>query len=106
VSSGKIEEKEFTHQKGHPIGGYAFGFEETSAFLGQIMLYDHQSRNLQELVDYPERIGKLTMTELASSNLETFPWDKLTIVVVGDKSLAKSLSRIRPVRVLKYEDYL
>lgn len=106
VSSGKIEEKEFTHQKGHQIGGYAFGFEETSAFLGQIMLYDHQSRNLQELVDYPERIGKLTMTELASSNLETFPWDKLTIVVVGDKSLAKSLSRIRPVRVLKYEDYL
>ena len=28
------------------------------------------------------------------------------IVVVGDKSLEKSLSRIRPVRILKYKDYL
>ena len=106
VSTGKFEEKEFLHQKGHQIGGYAFGFEETSAFLGQIMLYDHQNRDLQELVDFPERIGKLTPTELASANLETFPWDKLTIVVVGDKSLAKTLARIRPVRVLNYEDFL
>lgn len=106
VSTGKFEEKEFLHQKSHQIGGYAFGFEETSAFLGQIMLYDHQNRDLKELVDFPETIGKLTPTELSSSTLETFPWEKLTIVVVGDKSLVKSLSRVRPVRVIKYEDYL
>ncbi len=106
VSAGKFEEKEFLHQKGHQIGGYAFGFEETSAFLGQIMLYDHQNRDLKELVNFPETIGKLTTTELSSANMETFPWEKLTIVVVGDKSLVKSLSRIRPVRVLKFEDFL
>jgi zinc protease len=106
VSAGKFEEKEFLHQKSHQIGGYAFGFEETSAFLGQIMLYDHQNRDLKELVDFPQTISKLTATELASSNMETFPWDKQTIVVVGDKSLVKSLSRIRPVRVLKFEDFL
>lgn len=106
VSAGKFEDKEFLHQKGHQIGGYAFGFEETSAFLGQIMLYDHQNRNLEELVNFPETIGKLTKTELSSANMETFPWEKLTIVVVGDKSLVKSLSRVRPVRVLKFEDFL
>jgi zinc protease len=106
VSAGKFEEKEFIHQKGHQIGAYAFGFEETSAFLGQIMLYDHQNRNLEELVHFPENIGKLSMTELSSANMEAFPWEKQTIVVVGDKSLAKSLSRIRPVRILKYEDFL
>lgn len=106
VSAGKFDEKEFLHQKSHQIGGYAFGFEETSAFLGQIMLYDHQNRDLKELVNFPETIGKLTTTELSSANMETFPWEKLTIVVVGDKSLVKSLSRIRPVRVLKFEDFL
>jgi hypothetical protein len=57
-------------------------------------------------VNFPETIGKLTKTELSSANMETFPWEKLTIVVVGDKSLAKTLSRIRPVRILKYEDFL
>jgi zinc protease len=106
VSAGKFEDGEFVHQKGHQIGAYAFGFEETNAFLGQIMLYDHQNRNLEELVNFPEIIGKLTKSELSSANLEAFPWDRLTIVVVGDKSLAKSLSRIRPVKIIKYEDYL
>lgn len=106
VSTGKFEEKEFVHQKNHQIGGYAFGFEETNAFLGQIMLYDHQNRNLEELVKFPEHIAKLTPSELSHATMEAFPWERQTIVVVGDKSLAKGLSRIRPVRVIKYEDYL
>lgn len=106
VSQGKFEEKEFIHQKGHQIGGYAFGFEETNAFLGQIMLYDHQQRDLQELVNFPETIGKMAMTELASANLQIFPWERQTIVIVGDKSLVKSLSKIRPVRIVNLDDYL
>jgi zinc protease len=106
VANGKFEEKEFNHQKGHLIGGYAFGFEETNAFLGQIMLYDHQRRDLIQLVNFPENIGKMTMSQLANADMELFPWDKLSIVVVGDRSLVKSLSRIRPVKILKYQDYL
>ncbi len=106
VAAGKFLEKEFVHQKNHQIGAYAFGFEETGAFLGQLMLYDHQNRDLAELVRFPETIGRLTMPELARSTLETFPWDRQTIVIVGDKGLQKSLSRIRPVRVVRYEDYL
>jgi zinc protease len=106
VASGKFEEKEFIHQKNHVVGGFAFGFEETSAFLGQIMLYDHQKRDLGQLVNFPQVIKKMTMSELARVDMEAFPWEKLSIVVVGDKSLVKSLSRIRPVRVVKYEDYL
>ena len=106
VAAGKFEEKEFIHQKNHQIGGYAFGFEATNAFLGQIMLYDHQNRKLSELVNFPENIAKMTPNVLSESNLEAFPWERLSIVVVGDKSLEKSLSRIRPVKVIKYEDYL
>ena len=106
VTNGKYEEKEFLHQKNHQIGGYAFNFEETSAFLGQIMLYDHQNRDLEELVKFPEHIQKLTPTQLSSANFETFPWDRQTIVIVGDKSLEKKLSRIRPVKIIDYKDYL
>lgn len=106
VSQGKFEDKEFVHQKNHQIGAYAFGFEETNAFLGQIMLYDHQGRNLESLVNFPQTIGNMTKSELARSSMETFPWERMTIVVVGDKSLEKSLSRIRPVKVVNYEDFL
>jgi zinc protease len=100
VSSGRYEDKEFVHQKNHQIGGYAFSFEQTNALLGQIMLYDHQNRDLKGLVDFPRTIEKLTKSELSSASLEVFPWDRQTIVIVGDKSLVKSLSRIRPVRVI------
>ena len=106
ISAKKITPEEFKHQQGHQIGGFAFGFEETNAFLSQIMLYDHQGRNLQELVNFPDNIASLTPEALSQTNLEAFPWDRMTIVVVGDKSLEKSLSRIRPVRILKYQDYL
>lgn len=106
VSTGRFEEKEFTHQKNHQIGGFAFGFEETNAFLGQIMLYDHQQRPLEQLVKFQENVANMKPSNLSSATLEAYPWDRLTIVVVGDKSLVKSLSRIRPVKVVKYEDYL
>jgi zinc protease len=106
VAQEKFEDKEFVHQKNHQIGAYAFGFEETNAFLGQIMLYDHQGRDLQSLVNFPQTIERMTKSELARATMETFPWERMTIVVVGDKSLEKSLSRIRPVKVVNFEDYL
>ncbi len=106
VSSGQFQDSEFTHQKGHQVGAFAFGFEETNAFLGQIMLYDHQKRDLGQLVNFPKVIESLTKSELSRANFEAFPWDRMSIVVVGDKSLFKSLSRIRPVKIVKYEDYL
>lgn len=106
VGAGQITPKEFEHQQGHQIGGYAFGFEETTAFLAQIMLYDHQKRDLEELAKFPESIAKLRPTDLATADLEAFQWDRMTIVVIGDKSLEKSLSKIRPVRVLDYKKFL
>lgn len=106
ITAGKFTEKEFQHQQGHQIGGFSFGFEETSAFLSRIMLYDHQERKLAELVQFPQNIASMSPRELSQANMETFPWDRLTIVVVGDKSLEKSLSRIRPVRILDYKDFL
>jgi zinc protease len=106
ITAKKFTTEEFKHQQGHQIGGFAFGFEETNAFLSQIMLYDHQGRDLQELVKFPDLIASLTPEALSQASLVAFPWDRLTIVVVGDKSLEKSLSRIRPVRILKYQDFL
>lgn len=106
ISSQKFSIEEFKHQQGHQIGAYAFGFEEMSAFIAQLIQYDHQNRDLSELAEYPERVGKLNPTDLAWANKVSFPWERLTVVVVGDRSLEKSLSVIRPVRILDYKDFL
>jgi zinc protease len=102
----KISLKEFQHEQGHQIGGYAFGFEEIGALLGQIMLYDHQNRKLEELVKFPQTIANLKPDDLSNSSFEVFPWNKMVIVIVGDRKLEKSLSQIRPVKILNYEDFL
>ncbi len=70
------------------------------------MIYDHQKRSLSELEKYPQIIAALTPEALSQASLEAFPWERLTIVVVGDKSLEKTLSRIRPVRILDYKKFL
>ncbi len=101
-----VSEQEFKHQQNHEIGGYAFAFEASDALLGQIMLYDHQRRDLKDLINFPDKIAKMRVEDLVRSNVEVFPWSKLTIVVVGDKKLEKELSKIRPVSVLKAEDFL
>ena len=106
INTGKFEQKEFDHQKGHQIGGFPFSFEESSALLMQVLIYDHQMRNLKELANFRETISGLTPQSLIQANIEAFPWDKLTIVVVGDKNLEKSLSRIRPVKILDYSEFL
>jgi zinc protease len=106
VAAKKFQLEEFKHQQGHQIGSFLFGFEETGAFLGQIMLYDHQGRKLEELENYPKLIANMTPEALAQAALEAFPWDRQTVVVVGDKSLEKTLSRIRPVRILNHQDFL
>jgi len=101
-----VSEQEFKHHQGHEIGGYAFAFEASDALLGQIMLYDHQKRDLKDLVNFPANIAKMRIEDLVRSSAEVFPWERLTILVVGDKKLEKKLSNIRPVRVLKAEDFL
>ncbi len=106
LSANKIDLQEFKHQQGHQIGSFAFAFEETNAFLTQIMIYDHQNRSLSELEKYPQIIAALTPEALSQASLEAFPWERLTIVVVGDKSLEKTLSRIRPVKILDYKKFL
>jgi zinc protease len=106
VIEKRFTEKEFNHHKNHVVGGFAFGFEETSAFLNQIMLYDHQKRSLDNLVNFPRTISKMNHAELSSSTMQSFPWDKLTIVVVGDKNLEKTLVKIRPVKIVDFRDFL
>jgi zinc protease len=106
VGEGRVSDSEFKHQQGHQIGAYSFGFEETTAFLAKIMLYDHQRRDLEELAKFPDIIAGLKPRELSQSNMETFDWQRQTIVIVGDKSLAKSLMKIRPVKILDYKDFL
>ncbi len=101
-----IAQKEYEHQLGHLVGGYAFQFEQSEAFLSQVFMYDLQGRPLTELASFPEKIKSITPSELAAGVGELFQWDRQVIVVVGSKSLEKSLKKIAPVTIVDYKKYL
>src|SRR5690554_5425512 len=102
----RINENEFKHQQGHQIGGHAFNFEKVNSLLNRIISYEHQKKSLSSMLDFPEKVKKMTPTILSRSSKEVFPWRKMTIVVVGDESLKDSLARIRPVKIIDYKDFL
>lgn len=105
-SPQRIDENEFKHQQGHQIGGHAFDFEKVNSLLMRIISYDHQKIDIARMLDFPEKVKNITPQVLSLSAREVFPWGKMTIVVVGDKSLEKSLSKVRPVRIIDYKDFL
>jgi zinc protease len=106
VGEGKFSDKDFLHQQGHLVGGFAFGFEESSSFLFQLMLYSHQGRGFQDLISFPTNISSMGPQNLADISRKTLDWNKLNIVVVGDKSLVQKLSKIRKVKVVEYDKFL
>ncbi len=101
-----IEEKEYKHQQGHIVGGYAFNFEQTESFLAQVFMFDLQKRSLEELAKFPQTISGISSAQLSSGIDELFSWDRQYIVVVGSKSLLKDLKKIAPVEIVDYKKYL
>lgn len=106
IKTNGIEKKEYDHQLGHIVGGYAFHFEQTDAFLAQVFYYDHQGRPLSDLANFPAKIRSISSNELAAGVGELFDWDRQYIIVVGNKSLAKDLKKIAPVEIVDYKKYL
>ncbi len=106
IKNKGIEKKEFDHQLGHLVGGYAFQFEQTEAFLSQVFIYDHQGRPLSDLANFPDKIRSMTAADLAQGTDELFNWERQFIVVVGNKSLAKELKKIAPVEIVDHKKYL
>jgi zinc protease len=105
-SQHKMTSDEFKYHKNRQIGGFAFGFEETTSLLFQIMLLDHQKRNSQDLLNFPKKLDSLTLEDFLRNTDDIFVWDNLDIIVVGDPSLIKILSKLRKVEILDIKDFL
>lgn len=90
-NSKEIDETFYQMSQNYILGNYLFSLESSTAFLGQLIYFDHIGRNYVEIYDFPETIKKTTKLDLATEIKSLFNWDSQTILIVGDKSLEKSL---------------
>lgn len=101
MSEGKINTDHLARTQKGLAGSYPFRFESSMNYLSQILLLDHQGRDLSELYKFQERVLKIKQDEVQKMTSHLFDWDQMVLVVVGDKSLEKTLKEFGPVQVLK-----
>lgn len=103
---GKVRDDLFDISKGRLEGSYPFRFEKSSDFLQQLIYLDHVGVPYQRFLDFPDYLAKVDKTDVAKWGNTIFNWNKLSIVILGEKSLAKPLSEIGKVTVVSYKDFL
>lgn len=106
LENGKVRDDIFEVSKGRLEGSYPFRFEKSSSFLQHLIYLDHINVGYNRFMNFQDLLKDVSSSEMAKWGGKIFDWDKLTVVVLGDKSLQKELSSFGPVKVMNYKDFL
>ena len=103
----EINEEHFQMAKRYAKGSYLFGLESTSAFLSNLIYFDHVGRDYEEIYKFPKAIDSLTKPMVMKKASELFNPDEQLIFVLGSNELEKSLKAAGfKVKKVNYENFL
>ncbi len=107
VQSTKINPVNYEHSKRYLKGNYLFKLESSTAFLSNLLFFDHISRPYKDIYLFPKEIEQISIKKLAEVVGRLFSWNIQTKLIVGNKSLAKPLRKAGyKVKILNYKKYL
>lgn len=87
-------------------GGFAFQFQKPSSFMRQLVNLDNANVDIKRFLEYTSSVDKISQEDVAKTVYAAFPYDKVKIVVLGDKSMKKALRKIGKVKVYNYKNFL
>lgn len=106
LKEGRFSKEDFERAKGHLMGSYPFRFERPLDFLIQIIQLDHVEKPLDKLFQFSQTIQTFGPLDVQKMYQDIFSWEDQMIVILGDKSLVKELSKIGKVKIMSYKDFL
>lgn len=106
VAQGKFEDKELETARDGIVGSYPFRFEKSTAYLDQLIYFDHIGRNYDEIYRFTEGLKKLGKSDIVKETSGLLNWDQMNITILGQKELAEKLKQFGEVKISSYEDYL
>ena len=106
AASGRMPLKEFRRVQGRLVGKYPFMFEENANFLDQLLTLDHAHKSYGEFFNFKENVSKLGLKDMARGYRDIFNWNKMSILVLGSRSLKPSLEKLGAVTVRDYKEFL
>ncbi len=106
IANGKFEEKDVETIIQNMSGAHSFKFEANKSFMQNLAFFDHIEKPYNDLYNFNATIAGIKKKEIASIIGQAFDWNSQVVLVVGDPSLEKELSKLGTVTVLNYKDYL
>lgn len=86
--------------------GFAFQFQKPSSFMRQLVSLDNTGLDISRFLNYTSYVDNMSQEDVAKTVYAAFPYDKLIIVVLGDKGIKKSLQKIGKVKTYSYKSFL
>jgi zinc protease len=106
ISKGDISSKDIDRAKGYLVGGQYFRFENSRAFLNQLVFLDHFGKPYDDLFKFGEKINSFKNNQITDEIGNIFGWNKQTIMVLGTKDQEKKLAKFGKVKVIDYKKFL
>jgi zinc protease len=105
--STKINPVNYNLSKRYLKGNYLFKLESSTAFLSNLLFFDHIGRAYKDIYKFPSEIDQVSIEKLSQTISELYNWDNQIKVIVGSKALAKPLRKAGyKVKILNYKKYL
>jgi zinc protease len=107
TQSTKINPVDYELSKRYQKGNYLFKLESSTAFLSNLLFFDHIGRPYKDIYKFPKEIDQVSIEELSKTISELYSWEDQVKVIVGSKDLAKPLRKAGyKVKILNYKKYL
>jgi len=106
IVQGQFSAEELETARGSLVGSYPFRFEKNTAYLDQLIYFDHIGRPYDDIYRFPEGLKNIQKVDLVNSSIPLLNWDNLTITIVGPKELENQLKALGELKISSYEDYL
>ena len=106
VQQGKSSKQAFARAQSSLSGSHPFKFEKSGAFLGELITMDHLGLPYSEIYQFQSKVRSHNFESSSAHTKKIFDWNKMTILVLGDKSLLKSLKPLGKVKVHSYKEFL
>ncbi len=105
--SKEIPKANFSHLKRFLKGSYLLGLESSTAFLKNLLFFDHIGRPYGDIYKFPSEVDAVSLSEAQNKIKELYDWNKQTKLVLGNKKLIPVLKKAGfKVKVLDYKKYL
>jgi zinc protease len=106
IINSNYDKKDLEVVRGGLKGSHPFKFEKNSSFLSQLLFLDHIEEDYETIYQFPAKVSRIKSGDVEKKIHELYGVKTSTIVVVGEKSLAKALSKFGKIQVIPYKKFL